>query len=82
MKLLDGRNHFGKALSLAVYYGHSAHSKMCEANVLTDCIKEAIDRLGIWYTNKLHSFIFIEVIDGAINKRFECNNTQEFIEIK
>lgn len=81
MKLLDGRNHFDKAISIAVYYGHSSHSSMCEADVLNDCFNMAVSRLKGVFSGRPYRFFLVEVIDGKIAKRFECSSNRRFVEI-
>ena len=81
MKLLDGRNHFDRALSVAVYYGHSSHSKLCEAKELNTCLRKAIDRLKGVESDRPFKLFFLEIIDGRVVKRLECSNNREFAEI-
>ena len=80
MKLLDGRNHFDKAISIAVYYGHSSHSSMCEADVLNDCFNMAVSRLKGVFSGRPYRFFFVEIIDRKIEKRFECSSNRGFVE--
>ena len=78
MKLLDSRNLIGRALSVSVYYGHSSHSDLCEAGVLSGCVKEAIWRLGRYVSRRNYRFIFLEIIDGKIVNQYECLNSPDF----
>ena len=81
MKLLDRRNPFHKAISVAVYYGHSSHSRLCETETLNGCLREAIGRLGERSCEREHQFYFLEIISGQIARLFECSNSLEFVEI-
>lgn len=82
MKLLDKRNHFHKALSVAVYYGHSSHFQLCETDTLKGCLEEAVSRLNGNFSEREHSFYYLEIINGHPAKILECSNSLEFIEIK
>lgn len=81
MKLLDGRNKIRRAISLAVYYGHSTHSRICNADVLNKCFDNAIERLKNNFTDRPYRFFLVEIIDGKIAKRFECSSNRRFVEI-
>lgn len=82
MKLLDRRNPFHKALSIAVYYGHSSHSRLCETGILNDCLGEVVRRLNGNFSEREHSFYFLEIINTEQARCLECSNCLEFIEIQ
>ena len=82
MKLLDSRNKFEKAISFAVYYGHSSHSNQCEVRVLNECLEEAKSRLCEYFINRPHWFVFLEITIGGVASRYDCTDDMFFVEIK
>lgn len=78
MKLMDGRNHFQKAISLVVYYGHKTHSSLCEVAALNNCLETAQKRLGKDFRNRHHQFHVVEIIDGKIIRHLVSSNDLYF----
>ena len=78
MKLLDSRNHFQKAISLVVYYGHKKHSTNCEAIKLDECLSTAQERLGGNFCNRPHQFHVVEIIDKKIVRHLVSSDNLHF----
>jgi len=78
MKLFDKRSPFSEVFSVIVYYGHKSESKLCKANILNQCIKEAQYRLSDLFVLRPHHFHVIEIIKGRVVNHLYSSDTLIF----
>jgi len=81
MKLMDQRNPINKSISVAIYYGHTSHSRQCECAVLNKYILEAKNRLRDLFVNRPHYFYFMEIVKGQKNGFFTAIEELEYKEL-
>lgn len=81
MKLMDQRNPIMTSISVAIYYGHTSHSRQCERTVLNNCILEAKNRLRELFVNRPHYFYLMEIVKAQRNRLFTSIDDLEFKEL-